>query len=356
MGPCLPWLNDDDFGVEMAKLVATIIVDESMLSTTARPETGTTARPETGTTARPETGTTTRPETGNTTGPETGTTTGPETGTTRRPETGNTTRPETGNTTRPETGNTTTTETATTTKTATTTETATTAEITTDNNDPTDDGFDDLDLEVDLSLRKRDTEAAAGHQPKRCLDCPGCDNRGCEEECRVCGTRCCRECINQQGVCFMCAGAYPGAWARCTSHLVWIDSGRLLRGLLYVQMQEVAQVTKTVRQKMVKEVQTELISESFHGHDDAVYTKNIIHEIGADRNDPTKRCEICDAFSSVPHALCWYCGAAPSWHHGRCCPAKPQSDRVWEMRYRRMPGGKRFVDQFMEYQLVVRGS
>jgi hypothetical protein len=119
MGACLPWLDDDDFGMEMAKLVATIIVDESM-------------------------------ETGNTTGPETGNTTRPETGTTARPETGNTTRPETGNTT--------TTETATTTKTATTTETATTAEITTDNNDPTDDGFDDLDLEVDLSLRKRDTE------------------------------------------------------------------------------------------------------------------------------------------------------------------------------------------------------
>ena len=114
----------------------------------------------------------------------------------------------------------------------------------------------------------------------------------------------------------MCAGAYPGAWARCTSRLVWIHSGRLLRGLLYVQMQEAAQVTKTVRQKMVKE----------HVQNDAMYKKNAIQEIGADRNDPTKRCEICDAFSSVPHALCWYCGAAPSWHHGRCCPAKPQSD------------------------------
>jgi hypothetical protein len=110
---------------------------------------------------------------------------------------------------------------------------------------------------------------------------------------------------------------------------VWIHSGRLLRGLSYVQMQEVAQVTKTVRQKMVKE----------HVQNDAMCKKKAIQEIGAGRNDPTKRCEICDAFSSVPHALCWYCGAAPSWHHGRCCPAKPQSDRVWEMRYRWMPGG-----------------
>jgi hypothetical protein len=33
-------------------------------------------------------------------------------------------------------------------------------------------------------------------------------------------------------------------------------------------------------------------------------------------------CEICGRYSTVPYPECWYCHAAPSWHHGRCCLQK----------------------------------
>ena len=36
-------------------------------------------------------------------------------------------------------------------------------------------------------------------------------------------------------------------------------------------------------------------------------------------------CYICGGFGRVPFAECWYCGASPSWHHGRCCPNAPVS-------------------------------
>ena len=34
-------------------------------------------------------------------------------------------------------------------------------------------------------------------------------------------------------------------------------------------------------------------------------------------------CEFCWMEGGTPFNLCRYCGDAPSWHHGRCCPLKP---------------------------------
>ena len=37
-------------------------------------------------------------------------------------------------------------------------------------------------------------------------------------------------------------------------------------------------------------------------------------------------CMICREFGRVPYAECWYCGDSPSWHHGRCCPERPEPE------------------------------
>ena len=41
-------------------------------------------------------------------------------------------------------------------------------------------------------------------------------------------------------------------------------------------------------------------------------------------NFPPNTCRICGGYARVPFQRCWYCGDAPSYHHGRCCPAKPR--------------------------------
>ena len=54
-------------------------------------------------------------------------------------------------------------------------------------------------------------------------------------------------------------------------------------------------------------------------------------------------CEYCrEPCHPFPYPDCWYCKAAPSYHHGRCCPEKPKYSaastiqRIW--RYRRAQG------------------
>jgi hypothetical protein len=31
-------------------------------------------------------------------------------------------------------------------------------------------------------------------------------------------------------------------------------------------------------------------------------------------------CAVCGRPGRLPFPDCWHCTAAPSWHHGRCCP------------------------------------
>ena len=65
-----------------------------------------------------------------------------------------------------------------------------------------------------------------------------------------------------------------------------------------------------------------------HVHDDAVND-------GAERNNTAttneQRCSICHGWAGVPFGDCWFCGQAPSWHHGRCCPDRPQSGTWFEL-------------------------
>ena len=37
---------------------------------------------------------------------------------------------------------------------------------------------------------------------------------------------------------------------------------------------------------------------------------------------PPLVCALCGDYARVPFRRCTFCGAAPAWHHGRCCPAK----------------------------------
>ena len=37
---------------------------------------------------------------------------------------------------------------------------------------------------------------------------------------------------------------------------------------------------------------------------------------------PPLVCALCGDYAPVPFRRCTFCGAAPAWHHGRCCPAK----------------------------------
>ena len=41
-------------------------------------------------------------------------------------------------------------------------------------------------------------------------------------------------------------------------------------------------------------------------------------------NYPPNTCRICGDYARVPFARCNFCGDAPSFHHGRCCPMKPR--------------------------------
>ena len=34
-------------------------------------------------------------------------------------------------------------------------------------------------------------------------------------------------------------------------------------------------------------------------------------------------CEVCLTFARVPYGFCSFCGAKPSYHHGRCCVKAP---------------------------------
>ena len=40
------------------------------------------------------------------------------------------------------------------------------------------------------------------------------------------------------------------------------------------------------------------------------------------RPNPPQTCRVCGGFARVPFAVCNFCGDRPSWHHGRCCPAR----------------------------------
>ena len=41
-------------------------------------------------------------------------------------------------------------------------------------------------------------------------------------------------------------------------------------------------------------------------------------------------CSLCGKYAGVPFDECWYCGARPSWHHGRCCPRKEEVNELEE--------------------------
>ena len=50
-------------------------------------------------------------------------------------------------------------------------------------------------------------------------------------------------------------------------------------------------------------------------------------------------CCICGRFARVPFAECNYCGDAPSYHHGRCCPWKPPREEAADDRPLEAPEG-----------------
>ena len=44
---------------------------------------------------------------------------------------------------------------------------------------------------------------------------------------------------------------------------------------------------------------------------------------------PPPRCSICGEFARVPFRYCRFCGNSPSWHHGRCCPARASDNETF---------------------------
>ena len=38
----------------------------------------------------------------------------------------------------------------------------------------------------------------------------------------------------------------------------------------------------------------------------------------------TDQCDVCGECCGTPFARCWHCGVSPSYHHGRCCPSRPE--------------------------------
>ena len=64
------------------------------------------------------------------------------------------------------------------------------------------------------------------------------------------------------------------------------------------------------------------VANGSHGEDPGGWPKSA-PPTKKQRLTPAQVCDICGRFARVPFDFCCYCGARPSWHHGRCCPAKP---------------------------------
>ena len=73
-------------------------------------------------------------------------------------------------------------------------------------------------------------------------------------------------------------------------------------------------------------------------------------ECGPGRDPNSRHCSVCGAFARVPFPNCNFCGARPSYHHGRCCAARPTR------RARQATKSLRRLEEVTKRWVVERGE
>ena len=103
---------------------------------------------------------------------------------------------------------------------------------------------------------------------------------------------------------------FPSAFLASTFGLVW-DSIRENR------MESVA--LWTLRKVTVRYIPVQWIRED--------QGSNETYAVTAALHGRSDQCDVCRGFVMLPFTSCYFCGDAPSWHHGDCCP----SHRNWSL-------------------------
>jgi hypothetical protein len=77
-----------------------------------------------------------------------------------------------------------------------------------------------------------------------------------------------------------------------------------------------------------------MINQEIQGHFIAIFQVQCVRRAQAEADNLLRHeetCYICHEFARIPFANCYFCGEAPSYHHGRCCSAR-NLDTAFEER------------------------